>query len=413
MMKLNLHGRRSAHALAWFALILILTACKVVIKSGDSKNGNQDDTRTCSGEASSVKWDALLNENCPQLSDYNLFQDPRDPTANPNDGGVPYDLSTQLFSDYASKYRFVFIPEGEQAEYSEHEAFDFPIGTVIVKTFAMPDDTAFRDGSERLLETRLLIHREEGWVARPYYWDSVDDASLAVAGKLVEAVTTVHEGAQKVFDYRVPSVTQCTSCHSVVPLLNPGPDRQPIFKPIGPKARFLNKDYDYDGIIANQLSHWEDLGILDGLPSNMNEVSKAAHFTDSTDIDNLDNDELMLAAKSYLDVNCAHCHRAGLDLPENYGGPAGGTGLHLEFNRDYASYPAKHGACKEPVAGGHEDYTFDMVPGNALDSYLLFRMNTNDERQRMPELGRAIVHEEGVALIERWINSLPPESCSL
>lgn len=143
----------------------------------------------CSAQTEGLNWDALFTKNCTKLSDYNLFQEDTDPTANPSNGGVPYGLSTALFTDYATKYRYIFIPEGEQAKYTQSEVLDFPVGTVLVKTFAMPADTSMRDGEELLVETRLLIHRAEGWFALPYYWNSTNDATLAIAGKQIENMT--------------------------------------------------------------------------------------------------------------------------------------------------------------------------------------------------------------------------------
>ncbi|MED5430832.1 MAG: hypothetical protein VX920_00710, partial [Pseudomonadota bacterium] len=201
-------------ALVFAIAVSALAACDVDIgKDGLTINKDDDvtyvpgtpseptESAECGGTRSGVNWGALLSENCPKLSDYNLFVDSTDPTRNPNTGGIPYDLSTPLFTDYASKYRFVFIPEGEKATYSEHEAFDFPVGTVLVKTFAMPADTANRGENETIIETRLLIHRDNGWVARPYYWDSEADASLAIAGKSVENMTTQHNGQTLTFTY--------------------------------------------------------------------------------------------------------------------------------------------------------------------------------------------------------------------
>lgn len=378
-------------------------------------NTRPAETADCGGTTSGVNWGALLNENCPKLSDYNLFADSADPTRNPNAGGIPYDLSTPLFTDYASKYRFVFIPEGEKATYSEHEAFDFPVGTVLVKTFAMPADTANRGQNETIIETRLLIHRENGWVARPYYWDSEADASLAIAGKSVENMTTLHNGQTLTFTYAVPKASSCTSCHSVVPLLQGSDDqRQPIFKPIGPKARYLNKDFDYEGYNRNQLAYWEEQGVLEGLPESLNEVSKAPVFSNAIDPTLLSPEALHDAAKAYLDINCAHCHRSELTLPEPlYAGPAGSSGLQMEYNRNYEDDPTRFGTCKTPVAGGSPDYPLgDVVPGAADMSYLVFRMSTTDPRHKMPELGRSTVHAEGVALISEWINQLPDAACS-
>jgi len=398
--------------------ITLLSACKIVFKDGDVAvkpgNGSGTSPASCSAQTDGVNWGALLTENCTNLSDYNLFADSTDPTDNPNSGGIPYDLTTALFTDYASKYRFAFIPEGQKAVYNEHEAFDFPIGSVLVKTFAMPEYTSDRDGSELVIETRLLILREGGWVARPYYWETSTDATLAITGKSIENMTTNHKGEELTFTYGIPKATSCTSCHAVVPLLQ-GPDdtREAIFKPIGPKARFLNKDYDYGGLVMNQLSYWALQGKLESLPADLESVSHTPEFNDSTDLSQLNGEELNDNAKAYLDINCAHCHRSELTLPEPlYAGPAGGSGLQVEYNRSYDENPGKFGTCKVPVAGGHSDYSADVVPLNADDSYLLFRMSTNDERHRMPELGRSTVHGEGAALIRKWINNLPSASCS-
>ena len=86
-------------------------------------------------------------------------------------------------------------------------------------------------------------------------------------------------------------------------------------------------------------------------------------------------------------------------MPEPlYAGSAGGSGLQMEYNRAYEDNPGKFGTCKVPVVGCHSDYSADVEPLDPDDSYLLFRMSTNDERLRMPVLGRSTVHAEGVAL---------------
>jgi len=179
-----------------FIAITMLAACKVVFKDDEVKvkpgDGSSSGPASCSTQTSGVNWGALLTENCTDLSDYNLFEDSTDPTKNPNSNGLPYDLSTALFTDYASKYRFVFIPEGQKAIYSENEVLEFPIGTVLVKTFAMPEITFDRGGNELLIETRLLIHREGGWIARPYYWEAPDEATFAITGIAIENMTTIH-----------------------------------------------------------------------------------------------------------------------------------------------------------------------------------------------------------------------------
>ncbi|NWN91903.1 hypothetical protein HLV39_10415 [Marinobacter adhaerens] len=370
----------------------------------------------CNAPTSGVNWDALMTETCPTLSDYNLFTDDRDPTASPTRGGVPYDLSTALFSDYTSKYRFIFVPEGKKATYSASEVLEFPEGTVITKTFALPENTAMRDQGERVIETRLLIHRADGWAALPYYWDSESDATLAIAGKRLSGLSTINnQGEQITFDYTVPKAADCSSCHSVVPNLAGADDeREQIFLPIGPKARYLNKDHTYaDGTVYNQLQYMAEGGLLTDLPSDFQRIEKAPVFNDEVSLAALSEDELNDAARAYLDINCAHCHRGSdLTLPPDYAGPAGSSGVQLEYNRDFASDPKKFGVCKEPIAGGQDGYPYDVVPGNPDESYLLFRMKTVDSRHKMPELARNTEHREGAALISDWIDLLPVAGCS-
>jgi uncharacterized repeat protein (TIGR03806 family) len=376
----------------------------------------------CAKKDVGVNWEALLTSNCSKLSSYNLFVDPSDPTTGPNDSGIPYDLSTPLFTDYATKYRFVFVPEGQVATYSEHEVIEFPIGTVLVKTFSMPADTANRGVNETNIETRLLVHRVDGWAAIPYYWDSETDASYIVTGKTITDITITHDDSNPstdnslTFDYSIPQKGQCTNCHAVVPnLQGPEDQRKSIFKPIGPKARFLNNDYDYDSQVENQLAHWESEGILVSVPTDKMAIASAPIFKDTTNITALSPEDLNIMARGYLDINCAHCHRDALTIPEpNYAGAAGDSGLTVEFNRSFDANPARFGVCKTAVAaGGSSEYPRDVIPQHADRSYLLFRMNTNDGRHKMPELGRGSIHTEGVELIRAWINSLPENDCGL
>ena len=189
--------------------------------------------------------------------------------------------------------------------------------------------------------------------------------------------------------------------------------RQPIFKPIGPKARNLNIDHVYNDTTANQLKYLADNEVLIGLPSDLTTIDKIEPFSDDDDLTTLPHEQVMNTSRAYLDTNCAHCHRSELTIPEeNYAGPAGGSGLQMEYNRVYQDNPQRFGTCKIAVAGGHEDYPADVIPGSPEMSYLLFRMNTNIQRHRMPELGRSTIHGEGVALIDYWIKHLPLADCS-
>jgi len=119
-----------------------------------------------------------------------------------NERVVPYDLNTPLFSDYAHKLRTLYLPAGGVARYDARQTFDFPVGTVITKTFYYPrggDSAASvartydqsRDfagegldlANVRLIETRVLVRRAQGWEALPYVWNAQQtDAELARTG---------------------------------------------------------------------------------------------------------------------------------------------------------------------------------------------------------------------------------------
>ncbi|MGL5359385.1 MAG: SO2930 family diheme c-type cytochrome, partial [Shewanella sp.] len=372
---------------------------------GDGEGGliGDGDQSLCQATGNNVSWDALLKANCPKLSDYNLFSDAKNPTTAANSGGVPYDLNTELFTDYASKYRFVYLPNGQKATYSENEAFDFPVGTVIAKTFALPADTNVRGiANEDLIETRLLIHRPTGWTALPYVWNaSKTDASLAKAGA-VSNQTIVHKGENLTFNYVVPSMNQCKQCHQ----FKASDSTNAVFMPIGPKARHLNRNFTYQDGDMNQLLKWQTLGILQGMP-NLSQVPMVPAYEDGDEVKlaSLSDAALMQTAKGYLDINCAHCHR-----PE---GNASNTGLKLEYWRSYADDAGfSHGTCKAPVAYGGGNLGFDIVPGHADKSIMHFRMASTTAGDRMPEIGRSLAHEEGAALIAEWIKRLPAASCS-
>ena len=280
---------------------------------------------------------------------------------------IPYDLVTPLFSDYAQKLRFAYIPG--RADWSNDEVFAFPVGSTLVKTFAYPD----ADGLQ-LIETRLLIRQEAGWVAWPYLWDEdLGDARLKLAGARLEVDATGPAGAPVLINYRVPNANQCKTCHG----------RDGAITPIGPKARNLNHDFTYEDGAQNQILRWQGLGLLSaGSPA------PSADWV---------NGELDDRARAYLDVNCAHCHRRD--------GSASNSGLFLTYGEDD---PVAWGRLKRPVAAGRGSggLDFDIAPGDPAASIMLYRMRSTDPGVMMPELGRSLPHPDGIDLIEAWIASM-------
>ncbi|WP_430462230.1 SO2930 family diheme c-type cytochrome [Thalassolituus sp. LLYu03] len=372
-------------------LSLALTACGGGGGgSGESTdNGNGNGSSVCVAGTTTVQWDKLLTENAAKLSDYQLFANPCDATDNPSPRGVPYTLSTPLFTDYASKYRFVFVPDDTTATYSADAAFSFPVGTVITKTFSLPSDTSERGFEhETQIETRLLIHRATGWVALPYVWNADHtDAALDLNGEQISTELT-HKETTYALDYGVPDPQKCKRCHQ----------SDGIFTPIGPKARFLNSEYDYGSGPENQLQHWLAAGILSGVPADAASIDEVPVFTDNTDISAIPPSQLQTYAKGWMDINCGHCHRPG--------GDASNTNFHAYWELDFDTNHNAHGVCQKPISYGGGTLSWIIYPGNADESIMIQRMSATEGGDRMPPLGRDLVHGEGVELVKAWINSL-------
>ena len=344
--------------------------------------GGRLETRCNIAPGGGVNFD-VQDEPCEFLSSYRFFVGPMR-ELRPNDAVVPYDLNTQLFSDYTNKYRFVYVPPGTAAKYDPQAAFEFPVGTVIIKNFAYPYDLREPYAGERMLETRLLVRREDGWIGLPYVWNQDEtEARLRVLGAPLQVTAIQQDGQKATYDYNVPNANQCKECHRES-FRNMGP--------VGTKARNLHKSFPYPSGEENQLSYWARRGILSGVPTDLASVPRAAVLEDPT------TGTIEERARTYLDVNCAHCHN-----------PAGGartTGLYLGISE---TDPLRLGICKSPVAAGRGTggFRYDIEPGKPDESILLFRMISLDPGIAMPELGRRRVHDEAIEVIRQWIASLP------
>ena len=279
----------------------------------------------------------ILSDGLPRsLSDYRFFKDKAG--WQPNERVTAYSLNTPLFTDYAEKYRFIYLPEGQQAKVNGDGMLEFPVGSALIKSFGYEID-----GKPRLLETRVLLHRADGWLALPYVWNEEQtEAVLKVAGARIAVTFTDPSGQKRSINYGVPNKNQCKECHA----------RSDAVVPLGPKVEY-------------RVPVWGET---------------SASLNDR--------------ARGYLDVNCAHCH--------NINGSASNSGLFLTYDE---KMPVRIGINKRPVAAGRGSGThdFDIAPGDPEGSILIYRLKSLDPGISMPEVGRSIVHDEGVALLSQWI----------
>ena len=306
-----------------------------------------------------------------KLSDYGFFKGSLanlEPTARV----FPYDLNTPLFTDYALKKRFIYLPEGTDILYRDEDVLEFPVGAVLIKNFYYSDGQ-LETGKGRILETRLLIHEKNGWKALPYLWNPEQtEAFLEITGR--QMPLKLASGAEVA--YAVPNMQQCKSCH----------DSGGKIVPIGPSARQLNKVHQEGS--DNQLAQLVSMGWLKEAPAP-DQWPALVNWEDGSA-------SLEERARAYLEINCAHCHRKD--------GPAKNSGLDL--TRHAAANTM--GVFKAPVAAGKGSggLKYDIVPGKPDESILVYRMESNDPAIMMPELGRSIVHKEGVELIKEWVRRM-------
>lgn len=310
--------------------------------------------------------DAILFKKYPKsLSEYGFF-DASKTGFTPSAALISYDLKTPLFSDHSEKFRYIYIPEGKMAKASNNGLLDFPVGSAIIKNFGY-----MQEGKIHLIETRLLLRREDEWLALPYVWnDAQDDAVLKLAGKRLSVNFTDPNDIERKIDYAVPNKNQCKECHGV----NEGIKNAVM--PIGPKIRNLEQSSIDKLVAANVLQ-------IEGSATNV--------------IWDKSNNQLERNARAYLDINCGHCH--------NENGSASNSGLFLDYEQ---SDSVAYGIYKRPVAAGRGSggLEFAIKPGHAEESIIIHRMKSNEAGVAMPQIGRAITHKKGVEIVSRWINAM-------
>jgi uncharacterized repeat protein (TIGR03806 family) len=332
-----------------------------------------------------------------KLSETGLFASTRE--LKPAAGLIPYSVNAELWSDGASKERYIAIPGMGKVEYNtvlypqpapgSEPGWRFPDDTVLVKTFFLETE-AGNPNTRRRMETRLL-HAvrvpgteevgDQVWYGYTYVWnDDQTDAELLDAKGLDRKVIITDArapGGEREQVYHFPSRTECIMCHTM-----------PAKYALGLNTRQMNKDHDYGGVLANQLATLDHLGLFTKpLPDKPEKLPRLVDPRDRSQ--NLD-----ARARSYLHANCSHCHR-------KWGG--GISDFQL-----LASLPLKETATINTKPG---QGTFDLadprilVPGEPDRSLLLYRMSKLG-LGRMPHIASNVVDMEAVELIREWIKEM-------
>jgi len=330
----------------------------------------------------------------PKLSEYNFFKGEMK-NQQPADGLLPYEPASSLFTDYALKKRFIWMPEGKKATYiNDQTILDLPVGAALIKNFYYDNvQNTSVVGATRIIETRVMIRKADGWIFADYVWNTEQtEAFYSLEGSFTPISWKDENGVVKSTDYRIPSEAQCIVCHKSSETINGSLVTKHI--PIGIKPQNLNFDYNYTTSTQNQLTKWIQQGYLENNFSLPSVENTTVNYNDTSK-------SIAMRTRSYIDANCAHCHQTDRHCdyrPMRFafsetGSANGLTNMGVCVNtQDMQGFPAQLNKI--------------VTPGNINKSMLYYRLNTTNEAYRMPLHGRSVIHEEGIKLIETWINSL-------
>ena len=320
------------------------------------------------------------SEEKQRLSDYAFFKG-RLADLTPTANVYPYAINAPLFSNYAEKARFIYLPEQVAMNFVPEGVFDFDEGAILIKNFFYSNKRSNGENERKIIETRLLIKEKELWKPLNYLWnENQTEAYLDYVGKTIPVAWQDPQGKERKVNYVVPNNNQCKNCHNA--------DNK--ITPIGITAAQLNQRYFASNDSINQLEFFKSKTLL-------KHFTKASDYLPMPSWNDVLTATLDQRARAYLDANCAHCHSAV--------GSAKNSGLYLNYHQNDSR---KRGVLKPPIAAGKGsgDFQYDIVPGKPEESIFIYRMKSNDPAIRMPEIGRSVVHEEGVALLTAYIESL-------
>jgi hypothetical protein len=300
---------------------------------------------------------AQLSAAPARLSETGLYADlPADAVA---PGVLPYRPQFELWSDGASKRRWISLPPATRIDTSDMDSWQFPVGTKLWKEFS-------RDNVR--IETRLLQRTGAGqgdWVTMAYLWNDSNSEAIAVPDGVEDARGTRHD---------VPAANECMGCHG------------------GRPARAL-------GFSAIQLSHPQ----LDDPPGQvtLDELARRDLLTAPPAARlELRADPGARAALGYLHANCGHCHnqqrapRSGLRC------------FDPESKLDFLLRAGELGDVTQ-TAAYRTGVGQAIKPGDPGGSEVVKRMNGRSRfPPSMPPLASERMDDHGLAVVRAWIARL-------
>jgi uncharacterized repeat protein (TIGR03806 family) len=275
-------------------------------------------------------------------------------------GLIPYDVNSPLWSDGAQKERFLALPDGEKIHVNADGDWEFPVGSVLVKTFLL---------GETRVETRLFMRHPDGvWAGYSFAWNDAQTDATLLAGSSAKEVA----GQTWYF----PSRAECMQCHTSA-----------AGRALGPETAQLNRSLRYpEGRTANQLATLEAMGMFDAPLGASPEALPRLAEPDGPEAPDA-------RARSYLHSNCSNCHRPG---------GTGGGAADLRFATTFTDMRV----CD--VTPEHGDLGIAeaklLAPGQPGRSILSARMHALGA-DRMPPVATRQVDTAAVQVVDAWIAS--------
>lgn len=318
------------------------------------------------------------DQSFPQtLSQTGLFSDVADLIPSP--GLEAYDINLPFWSDHALKQRWFGIPNTtDLIGYSQEGNWDLPEGMIWVKHFDLESERGNPETKVRI-ETRVIVRNDTGNYGVSYRWNEAGtEANLVDSkGESFEFESSVN-GSLGSQTWTIPSRADCRTCHT-----------DEAGHALSFRTRQLNRAGTIGGSSSNQLSYLALAGYL----GNLNETPETlprhvrpdeAEFT------------LEERARAYLDVNCSYCHFDGGTVPAQWDAR---SILNL-FETGMVNGIAENGV---------EDAGDRLIlPGQGQHSVIANRAAARNGYTRMPPLGSNVPDEEGVQLLDDWIEQELP-----
>lgn len=313
------------------------------------------------------------------LSQTGIFADVGSLTPSP--GLVPYDVNLPHWTNGIPARHWISVPTGKRIRFSQEGRWRFPPGTVFVQHFEVPAEAAASGRAQRV-ETRVLVAAADGtYYTVGYRWKPDESDAELVASDDSRSLALREGGRPRNQPWSFSAPQKCLECH------NPGAGHV-----LGLKTRQIDREFAYPGGgIDRQLRTWSHLGLFDAAPD---EAARAAGHRLARPDDPTAGVEHRV--RSYLDVNCAHCH--------------GSSPVRAAWDGNFSTPLAAQHILFGPLVGEYSGPgNYVIAPKDVTGSILYRRAASRDITERMPPIDNAQPDASFVAVLRRWIEGMPRE----